>query len=206
MKNQKALLLTALILALISAPASGKTTRYAAQGRNAEPYSHDYVKLDGVQFLRNASDDGDSFHVRAKGREHIFRLYFVDTPETDNSFPERVAEQAAYFGITPADAIRVGKLAEAFTIKQLAGHPFTVFTRWMDAKGRSRLERFYAHIFTGDKNLAELLVSNGLARLHGVHANLPDGTHAAVFEKRLLAMEQKAKSEKLGAWGLRGRK
>ena len=206
MKNPKALLLTALVLAFMPALASARNTRSAARGINAEPYSHEYVRLDGVQFLRNASDDGDSFHVRAKGREHIFRLYFVDTPETDSSFPERVAEQANYFGITPAEAIRVGKMAEAFTIKQLAGHPFTVFTRWMDAKGRSRLERFYAHIFIRDQNLAELLVSNGLARLHGVHANLPNGTRAGVFETRLLALEQKAKSEKLGAWGLHGRK
>ena len=33
------------------------------------------------------------------GQEYIFRLYCVDTRETDDRFPERVAEQAAHFGI-----------------------------------------------------------------------------------------------------------
>ena len=33
----------------------------------------------------------------------------MDTPETDTRFPERIAQQAAYFGCTSDRAIEVGK-------------------------------------------------------------------------------------------------
>jgi endonuclease YncB( thermonuclease family) len=35
--------------------------------------------------MENASNDGDSFHVKADGEERIFRLYFVDTPESESA-------------------------------------------------------------------------------------------------------------------------
>jgi hypothetical protein len=31
----------------------------------------------------------------------IFRLYFVDTPEEERVYADRIAEQAAHFGISP---------------------------------------------------------------------------------------------------------
>ena len=55
-----------------------------------------WLTLTNCRYLPNAANDGDSFHVRAEGREYIFRLYFVDTPETDDGIPERVKEQAKY--------------------------------------------------------------------------------------------------------------
>jgi hypothetical protein len=36
------------------------------------------------------------------------RLYFVDVPESGNSFPARVAEQAAYFSINSKQALGIG--------------------------------------------------------------------------------------------------
>jgi len=47
------------------------------------------------------------------------RLYFVDTPESDSRFPERNAEQAAYFGITPEQSVQAGKEAREFVRKTL---------------------------------------------------------------------------------------
>lgn len=35
------------------------------------------------------------------GEERIFRLYFVDAPESALTYPERLQEQAEYFGIRP---------------------------------------------------------------------------------------------------------
>ena len=55
-------------------------------------------------YLIKRANDGDSFHVSVNGKEYIFRLYFVDTPEVDTEFPQRVKEQARYFGITPEQA------------------------------------------------------------------------------------------------------
>lgn len=54
----------------------------------------DWQKLEGCQLIQNEWNDGDSFHVRtAEGTEFIFRLYFVDTPETDSRFPDRVVQR-----------------------------------------------------------------------------------------------------------------
>jgi len=49
-----------------------------------------WVVLNQCQLIPNESNDGDSFHVRAAGKEYLFRLYFVDAPETAESFPERL--------------------------------------------------------------------------------------------------------------------
>jgi hypothetical protein len=49
----------------------------------------------------------------------IFRLYFVDTPEEEHVYADRIAEQAAYFGITPDAAIQIGR--EASLVRQASG-------------------------------------------------------------------------------------
>src|SRR5439155_26665104 len=115
-------------------------------GGAATPAAESWQTLKGCRLVLNPANDGDSFHVRHEGQEHIFRLYFVDTPETDLSFPERVREQADYFKITPAQAVRVGKKAAEFTERRLGAHPLTVLARWEGAEGRSRLPRHYAFV------------------------------------------------------------
>ncbi|MEA3188582.1 MAG: hypothetical protein QOD99_2412 [Chthoniobacter sp.] len=160
----------------------------------------DFEKLEHCRLMPNESNDGDSFHVKAKGKEFIFRLYFTDTPETEAQFPERVQEQAAYFGIKPEQAIRLGKIAAEFTHGKLGPKEFTVFTRWQDARGESRLPRYYAFVMLDNVTLEELLVGNGLARVFGQPAILPNGTKAATFAAHLRTLEAKAKSQRLGGW------
>jgi endonuclease YncB( thermonuclease family) len=76
--------------------------------------------------------------------------------------------QAAYFGIELNRLIDIGKQASDLTRNALA-KPFTVYTRWRLALGRSKLPRYYALIETAEgKDLNELLVSAGLARIYGV--------------------------------------
>lgn len=197
--KQRAALVFALLLGC------GALSTPPARAWEREPATP-YERLERVRFLNNASDDGDSFHVSAKNREFIFRLYFVDTPETDERFPERVKEQADYFGISPADAVKLGKIAAEFTRGKLAGKPFTVYTRWRHAKGSSRLPRYYAFIVVEDKTLQELLVANGLARIYGVPVDTPAGRRASAFKAHLQALEAKAKSDRLGGWALRAAK
>ena len=150
--------------------------------------------------MPNAANDGDSFHVHANGEEYIFRLYYVDTPETDLSFKDRVQEQADYFGLSVEDTVRLGKKAAEFTDRQLRGHPFTIITRWQDAEGRSRLPRHYAFIIVNDKDLSEELVREGLARVFGVKVVKPDGTTTRAEEEKLLALQREAKAAHRGAW------
>jgi competence protein ComEA len=172
---------------------------FAASITNSLAHSP-WVTLQGGRYLIKRPNDGDSFHVSVEGHEYIFRLYFVDAPETSAEFRDRVEEQARYFGITGDQVLEVGDLAKQFTREKLT-EPFLVRTCWEDAGGRSRMQRFYAFVQTRRGDLGEQLVENGLARSHPATAK-PEGlTSAAAELQKLMALEQKAKREKVGAWG-----
>ena len=159
-----------------------------------------WVVLKDCRLLRKDSADADSFHVKAAGKDYIFRLYFVDAPETDMSFGDRVRDQAQYFGLTSQQTITLGEYAKRFTREKLA-QPFTVRTCLQDAMGRSRMARYYAFVETKEGDLAELLVTNGLARLHGAEAQ-PLGLRSAERHwDKLKRLEREAKQAKVGAWG-----
>jgi competence ComEA-like helix-hairpin-helix protein len=159
-----------------------------------------WVTLQGGHYLIKRPNDGDSFHVSLEGHEYIFRLYFVDAPETSAEFRDRVEEQATYFGVTVDQVLHVGELAKEFTREKLTDS-FLVRTCWEDAGGRSRMQRFYAFVQTRTGDLGEQLVENGLARAHSATAK-PEGlTSAAAEWKNLIKLEHKAKREKIGGWG-----
>ena len=151
--------------------------------------------------IENEANDGDSFHIKVAKRHYIFRLLWVDAPETDNRYPERVAEQAAYFGITPEQAIQVGKEARKFSLNFLST-PFTVHTQFDDAMGASAKDRDYAVIQSGSTYLMEALVSNGLARIHGFQEMPEDGPSVNLMRGRLKGLENDAQKNRRGAWGL----
>ena len=161
----------------------------------------DWVVLGNCRLILNPANDGDSFHVSAGAKEYIFRLYFVDAPETDELTPRRLVDQATYFGITVPQAIEVGRAAKEFTRQKLS-EPFTVFTHMSDAMGRSRLERFYAFVKTKDGDLGEQLVRNGLARIYGFKAVPPGLTSVRLELNKLQQLENQAKQEKVGAWNI----
>ena len=167
---------------------------------SASPCHADKWRMyENCQLVPNKSNDGDSFHVKVKRREYIFRLYFADTAETENSIEERVAEQAEYWGVSEKAALRLGKDAAKFTQKFLE-NGFTVWTRMHEAMGRSEKDRFYAVVMVGENNLAEELVRNGLARIYGQDTDLPDGTRAMTFWWRLKTAEREAKKNRVGAF------
>lgn len=160
----------------------------------------EWETLRGCRYLPNEYNDGDSFHVAHEGKEYIFRLYFVDTPESEDSLPERVAQQAAHFGITPERAIEIGRYAKQATAQMLS-RPFTVVTKYQDAMGRSNLPRYYAFVVTSTKtDLGEELVSSGLARAFGA-AGAPPTETVADLRNRYDSLQSDAKRKKLGAWG-----
>ena len=159
-----------------------------------------WVVLNECRVLRSESLDADSFHVKAAGKEYIFRLYFGDAPDTDRSIAERVGEQAKYFGLTPEQTITLGEYAKRFTKEKLA-QPFTVRTCMQDAMGRSKMSRYYAFVETKEGDLAELLVANGLARVFGAAAQ-PLGLRSPERQwDKLKRLEREAKQLKVGAWG-----
>ncbi|MFT5496446.1 MAG: endonuclease YncB(thermonuclease family) [Kiritimatiellia bacterium] len=149
--------------------------------------------------IENDSNDGDSFHVKYNKRSYIFRLYWTDAPETDNRYPDRVHEQAEYFGIDDTAALRIGKDAAHFSREKLK-EPFTVFTTYEDARGASDKKRYYAMIKVGDTFLSESLVEAGLVRLKGFRPNPPGAVSDRTFTTRLMGLEKTARKEGRGGW------
>ena len=172
----------------------------AQQLKDAEHPEGEWEILNGCRLATNAVVDGDSFHVAHKGREYIFRLYFVDAPEADAALTERATDQAAYFGVAIKDIPRGGKLATEFTRAKLAEREFTIITRWRNGLGRSKLVRFYGVALVNGENLAEALVANGWARIYGLKANWPDGPRSTTFINKLRNLELGAREKRLGMW------
>ncbi len=156
------------------------------------------------------TNDGDSFRVLLPdGRREIFRLYFVDTPESafktyrngENNH-DRIRDQAGYFGISPEEAVEVGKEGKHFVLGLLGKRPFTVHTEW-DSPFRD--QRYHAFIEVNDggkpKWLHEVLIEIGLARLKTKPANLPDGTKADSHRRYLETLQAAARKSRTGGWG-----
>src|SRR5438477_9771385 len=167
----------------------------------ARDQSKDWIVLKDCRLIANPANDGDSFHVSAGEKEYLFRLYFVDAPETDEMTPRRLVEQAKYFSITVPQTIEVGRAAKDFTQEKLS-QPFTVLTHMSDAMGQSRIERFYAFVQTKEGDLGEQLVRNGLARIYGFKAVPPSLQNSRQEIQKLQQLKNEAKREKIGGWGI----
>lgn len=134
----------------------------------AEPWE----TISDCRLIENRYLDGDSFHVQAKNQDQVFRLYAVDAPETDDKFPERVNEQKKYFSTTKKAILAGGQEAAEFT-RKLLQDPFTVETKWVDAKGNSQQPRFFAKVTLADgSDLGMRLIEAGLARSYGMREDV----------------------------------
>ena len=147
----------------------------------------------GATLVPAEYNDGDSFRVRyihdGKPEENVVRLYFVDAFESivaQDSDKRRLLEQAREFGFAQKDRVRsveFGKRAAA-RVAELLAKPFTLHTAFASALGRSRKPRIYGMITTAQgEDLAAILVREGLARVHGVEHERPDGVSGVDYEK-----------------------
>jgi competence protein ComEA len=154
----------------------------------------------GCRLIPNDYNDADSFNVEYQGQRYIIRLYFVDAPETDNSFPDRVAEQARHHGKTDEEVIHIGRYSSAVAA-QLLSNSFSVITRRQDARGRSSMPRFYGFVTTSDgEDLGEVLVASGLARSYGAAAHAPGRRSISEMRSRYDALEQSARKNRYGIY------
>jgi endonuclease YncB( thermonuclease family) len=169
------------------------------------------TRFDGVQWIDDESNDGDSFHARLPDGETVtLRLYEADALELhvfDESQARRLRSQRRYFGISDyggsfdssiALAKDFARRAAAFTREALR-EPFTVYTAFAD--GRGQTDRIYAFVVTADgKSLAAELVRAGLARSVGVYRRTPGNLSRDEAEERLDDLELLAAGSRRGIW------
>lgn len=165
----------------------------------------DWQVFSNATFVAADINDGDSFSIALGRRREVARLYFVDCPEATagaESDRRRLLEQSRYFGIEPpTHAVAHGRAAAARTQELLSAAPFTVHTSFARAPGRSGRPRIYAMITLPDgRDLAAVLVAEGLARAFGVQRARPDGTDAAEYAKQLADLEFAAAIGRRGIW------
>jgi endonuclease YncB( thermonuclease family) len=109
------------------------------------------------------------------------------------------------FGLSNPEAVtKAGELAKEFTKKMLTG-PFTVLTKWEDARGNSSQKRYYAVILIGSNNLAEELARAGWARAYGMPADYPSADRSKAFRDSLRRLQANAIRQKLGAFSVTSR-
>src|SRR2546423_3905131 len=161
----------------------------------------DWITLENCRLIPNPANDGDSFHVSAGETEYNLRLYLVDAPETDAAEPARLIDQAKYFEVSVPQTIEVAEAAKEFVREKLT-EPFTVLTRMTQAGGRSKIGRIYAFVETKEGDLGEQLVRNGLARIYGAKITPPGLSKSRTELDKLQQLEDAAKQEKIGAWGI----
>lgn len=172
---------------------------FALQGHTAEKKKQ-WVRLDGCRYVADKSNDGDSFLVQC-GRERFHaRFYYVDCPETDMSFPERVHQQADYFGVTMDEVLRGGARAREYVRATLSSKPFHIYTRKAFALGRSKATRYYSLVQVDNRYLHEILLAEGLARNKGTMVALPTGEKARPYVAGLQQLEDRARLGRLGLW------
>ena len=158
-----------------------------------------WKRLDGCRFDNRKYHDGDSFHMTNGGADYQFRLYFADCPETDTR-NDRYLEQAVAFGIGADKVPEYGEEAKMFTERAL-GKPFTVYTKWRDARGTGKTPRYFAMVYTSEgESLAEILVRAGLARAYGVDVGFPDAGDKEKIWKALKELESMAMRDRLGVY------
>lgn len=192
------------------APVSKKTTTPQKPARAGR-----YEIYQNCRLAEARNNDGDSFMILLPdGRNEEFRLYYVDTPESafkryagGDSNHERIRQQAAELGgITPEQAVEIGKKAKAFTLGLLESKPFTIYTEWDSPYNDERYHAFVEVIDPSKQGkprwLHELLVERGLVRMKTKPADLPDGTPVSRHREHLRALERTAKKNEVGAWGL----
>ena len=188
----------------IAKPVAAGTETTPASGPAMRPVADRFLAFPKAELIESASNEADTFRLRVGGEQHIFVLYFVDALDATLTHPQRVDEQALYFGKTTREtAVAAGRAALDYVRSLLKAHPFTVLTRWERVPN---LDRYYALILVeyepGKRAyLADLLVKNGYARMGSLTTPLPDDKRTPEsYARELNDYAKYAREHKLGIW------
>ncbi len=182
----------------------------ATRGLTQEPLTN----LENCSIVPTNWADGDSFLVRtADGNEMTVRLYGADCIEwhvNDTTDARRLREQRRYFGISkigeaPQASIELAKefgRSAGERVAVLLQEPFTVDTAYADARGDGKHQRVYGFVRLADgRDLASVLVGEGLARAYGVYRATPSGETRDEYQEAMRDLELQAAKLGKGIWG-----
>ncbi|MCS7009210.1 MAG: thermonuclease family protein [Chthoniobacterales bacterium] len=156
----------------------------------------------GCVLVDSLGNDGDSFRIKGPKGEQVVRLYFVDCPEIGDYFeeaPQRIREQASYFGVKRAILFQFAEAAQKFT-NQALSHPFAVLTANEDARGITKDGRIFAFVrLWNGKDLGEEILKAGLGRAFGKSA-APPGRSIRDLWAKYDSAEWQARHARTGIW------
>jgi len=174
------------------------------EGGRPKEVAEKFLIFPRASLVESRANEADTLRIRIGSDEHIFVLYFVDALEASMNHPQRVADQARYFGRTNDKVITsTGIEAAAYVTELLKTRPFEVITRWERVPNTLR---YYALIrFVREDGqrvyLMDLLLRKGYARLDGVDTLLPgDPRDLPTYLAELMSLSRKAREEKQGVW------
>ena len=185
-------------------PVPGQEPLATTYEQDIHPVRQTFEVLDKVSLVDSRGNEADTLRINTGTREEIFVLYFVDALEASWNHPQRINDQARWFGnVTDKAIVDGGVEALNYVRNLLTTRPFTVLTRWERIPNSTR---YYALIMVEHQPgqwvyLADLLMNQGYARIHGLRTALPnDSRDEITYLLELKTLGQQARTAKAGIW------
>lgn len=189
---------------------AGRLAMDVEQGLAVKPVSAVFQVVPGAVLVETRANEADTLRMKVGDEEHVFVLYFVDALEGSSTHPQRIHDQAKWFGLTEAGhgvIVETGQEALAYVRRLLATCRYTVITRWERVPNTVR---YYALISVEHQPgkppvwLGDLLIGEGYGRVHGLTTPFPaasDGRTIPEYLQDLKRLSQDARRRKAGIWG-----
>lgn len=206
-----ALVLVIVLVALVlkrSRPAVPKaipvTPGGVASYDGGKPVKEVFEILPQAELIETRANEADTLRFRVGAEEHVLVLYFIDAVDASLTHPQRVNDQARWFGgVSTQRVVEAGVEALQFVRDLLVSKPYEVLTRWERVPNTSR---YYAlvrvEIEPGRRvYLADLLMRAGYARIGGVTTYLPEDSRSETdYLLNLKKLGDQAREARLGVW------
>ncbi len=169
-----------------------------------KPVLEIFEVLDRAELIETRANEADTLRFRVGAEENVFVLYFIDAVDASLTHPQRVNEQARWFGgVTTQQVVETGAEALQFVRDLLAIKPYQVLTRWERVPNTTR---YYALVRVEIEPgklvyLADLLMRAGYARIGGVTTYLPEDSRSETdYLLSLKKLGDQAREDKAGMW------